>query len=96
MSYIQVGIPGVAQDKNFETKKKYGSGKPLRKKLYEYIYAKLGTDQSGFARMMSISAATVTQWLYTDRMPSGNVFVRMSTNLGLSYEEVLELFKVAP
>ena len=95
MQYEQIGIPGIADNKPFEPKTRNGVGKIVRKKLFEYICSKLGTDQSTFARMLKVCPASVTQWLYTDRMPSTRVFQKMVSKFGLSYEEVLDLFKVA-
>lgn len=94
MQVIQKGIPGIADDTEFapETPRKYT--KPIRKKLYDYIRGKLGMEQQGFAKLMDISPATVTQWLYTERMPNSNVLRRMATKLGLSYGEVYDLFEV--
>ena len=95
MKYEQMGIPGVADNKVFESKTRNGVGKIVRKKLFDYIHAKLGVEQNEFAKMLNVSPASVTQWLYSDRMPSARVFFKMASEFGFSYDEVIELFKVA-
>ena len=95
MNYEQMGIPGVAENKVFEPKTRNGVGKIIRKKLMSYIREKLRVDQNKFAGMLKVCPASVSQWLYSDRMPSARVLLKMSSQFGLSYEEVLELFEVA-
>lgn len=95
MQYEQQGIPGIAENKIFEPKTRNGVGKIVRKNLFDYIRVKLGVDQRKFAKMLKVSDASITQWLYTDRMPSARVMLKMSSEFGLSYAEVLELFEVA-
>lgn len=60
--------------------------------LLDYILKKLHCSKSQFANMISVSAATITKWLYTDTKPDTHVVQRMSRRLGLSIEEVLALF----
>lgn len=95
MQYEQIGIPGVAENKVFEPKTRNGVEKIVRKKLMSYIREKLRVDQNKFADMLKVCPASVSQWLYSDRMPSARVLFKMSSEFGLSSEEVLELFKVS-
>ena len=91
MEYEQVGIEGIAQNKPLNPYQQREG--VIRPKLLRYITLKLRTDQSGFARMISVSPATVTQWLYTERMPAGAALIRMASEFGLSYNELLDLFE---
>lgn len=96
MKLMQIAIPGTGiENKLFDPKTRNGVGKLVRKKLNEYIREKLRVDQNKFAGMLGVSPATVTQWLYSERMPSARVFLKISSAFGLSYEEVVELFEVA-
>ena len=94
MQVIQQGIPGLAPDVQLGAEKLRKYNKPIRKKLQDFICGKLGMDQLSFAKLTGVSPATITQWLYTERMPSYNVMKRMSSKLGLSYGEVYDLFEV--
>ena len=88
----QAGIPGLAEDMPLNQTKQYNGEEMLRPKLYEYICKTLRLTEKGFARKLSVSPATVTQWLKTDRMPRASAIVRMTSELNLSYDEVMQLF----
>lgn len=92
---IQLGIPELAEDVPFYSKsdnKPCRGERMLRSKLYEYICETLKLSERGFARKLSVSPATVTQWLYTDRKPRTGVLTRMSSTLNLTWKQIEELF----
>ena len=61
--------------------------------LSDYITKKLHCSKSEFATMIDVSPATITKWLYSHTMPDMHVMRRMSRRLGLSMDEVAELFE---
>ena len=65
----------------------------VRTELLDYITKKLHCSKVEFARMLDISPATITKWLYTTTEPDVHIMRRMSRRLGLSFEEVLALFE---
>ena len=92
IEYEQRGLPGLAENKPLNENKQSAGERMLRPKLYTYISQTLRLTERGFARMLSVSPATVTQWLHTDRMPRASALARMTSTLHLSYDEVMKLF----
>lgn len=95
MKNIQVGISGIAENKEFNEALGFKTKTIRRKKLATLIKYKLNTNKIGFAHMLKIAPATVTKWLYTNTEPSIEMMKRIAHHLGMSLEEVDELFEVA-
>ena len=91
-NFKQLGIPGLAEDMLLNQNNHSFNEGMLRPKLYKYICETLRLTERGFARKLSVSPATVTQWLYTDRMPRASVLARMTSTLNLSYDDIMNLF----
>ncbi|MBR1955061.1 MAG: helix-turn-helix transcriptional regulator [Clostridia bacterium] len=72
---------------------KFTNAPVVRQELLDYITKKLHCSKLEFAKMLDVSPATITKWLYSNTMPDTHVIRRMSRRLGLSYEEVLDLFE---
>ncbi len=96
MAYIQLGISGIAENKAFNDALGLPTKTIVRPKLANYILRDVGTNKVSFAKMLNVSPATVTKWLYTDTMPSVEVLHRFAHNMGLSYAEVLAFFEEEP
>ncbi|MCM1194416.1 MAG: helix-turn-helix transcriptional regulator [Firmicutes bacterium] len=94
MKNIQVAISGIAENKEFNDALGLPTKTVVRPKLSDFICAKLQTNKVGLARMLKISPATVTKWLYTETKPSVDMIKRIGRYLGMSFDEVLELFEV--
>ena len=86
----QVGIDGIAQNKPVTDVEEKGV---VRKQLDYYIRNVFHTNKIGFAKMVGVSPATVTKWLYTKAMPSTHFLLKIARYTGLDFEEVLDLFK---
>lgn len=93
--YIQVGICGIAEDKEFNDELGLPTKEIKRTELAKFIRYKLNTNKIGFARLANVSPATVTKWLFTDAVPSMEMAKRIARNFNLTLEEVDELFGVA-
>ena len=92
--YLQLAINGISENKEFN--KSFGLPcKEIRRiNLAEFIRNKLGCNKVTFARMIDVSPATVTKWLYSDAEPKAHVIKRIARCFGLSVDEVLTLFEV--
>lgn len=92
--YLQLGIDGIADNREFNEALGLPCKDIRRLKLAEFIRNKLGTNKVTFARMLNVSPAAVTKWLYTDAEPKTHVIKRISNCFGLSFDEALALFEV--
>lgn len=93
--YLQLGIFGIAEDKEFNDKLDLPTKQIRRVKLAEFIRHTCRVSGRAFARAIGVSAATVSKWLYTDTMPSITVANRIATIYGMNVAEVDKLFEVA-
>jgi len=84
----QQGIEGLVPNKPLAQEDKT----VVRKRLLDYIENVFNTTRLGFAKLLHVSPATISKWLYTTTMPSAHVLVSISRHTGLDYEEVLDLF----
>ena len=89
--YLQLGIFGIAEDKEFHTALGVSTKQIKRQALAEFIISK---DLSGraFARVVDVSPATITKWLYTETQPSIRVVRRIATKFGVTVDYVDSLF----
>ncbi len=94
MKNIQLAIDGIAEDKDFAELGGHEQRVIKRKKLAELIRAKLQTNKVGFARMLCVQPSTVTKWLYSTMEPSMETIKRIARKIGLSVDEVIDLFTV--
>lgn len=94
MQNIQLGISGIAENKEFNNALGIETKTIKRKKLAVFIEYKLKTNKVGFARMFNIAPATVTKWLYTQTEPSTEMLKRIARNLGISLQEADDLFEI--
>lgn len=93
--YLQLGIHGIAEDKAFNDALGLPTKQIKRIKLAEFIRYKCELSGRAFAKTIGVSAATVTQWLYTDRAPSITVAKRIATVYGITVADVDNLFASA-
>lgn len=93
MKNIQLAISGIAEDKEFHEALGMEPKTLKRTRLASFITRKLGVDKITFARMLGVSPAAVTKWLYTTTQPSYYTMKKMSNIFGLTFAEVEEFFK---
>lgn len=91
MKNIQLGISGVAENKEYDAGTE--TSKVVRNKLANLISSKLQTNKIGFANMLKISPATVTKWLCSYTQPSTEMVKLIARKLGMSAGEVFDLFE---
>jgi len=93
--YLQLGISGIAENKEFNEALDLPTREIKREKLAKFIRYKLNTNKIGFAKIANVSPATVTKWLFTDAVPSLEMAKQLSRKFSMTLEEVDELFEVA-
>ncbi len=89
--YIQTGIPGIAKDKPFS---RPNPNPIVRPKLLDYIEKKLMVGKEEFSRLVGVTPATVTAWLYSSVSPKFVKIQQMARILCLTLDELSELFEV--
>ena len=93
--YLQLGISGIAENKEFNESLDSPIKELKRAKLAEFIRHKCELSGREFAKAVQVSPATITKWLYTETQPSLRVVKRIATVYGVSVADVDELFTVA-
>lgn len=94
-TYLQLGIHGIAEDKEFHQERGLPVRRIRRLQLAEFIRGKCALSGREFAKSVGVSPATISKWLYTDTMPSIRIAKRIATIYGITVAEVDKLFDTA-
>lgn len=90
--YLQLGIFGIAENKEFNDALGVPTKQIKRVALAEFIRNKCNLTGRDFAKKIGVSPATISKWLYTETMPSIRVVKSISTHYNVTIEYVDELF----